>query len=80
MGHVDPSEWVQHSPDGPNHQQLLQSIHKQIQDKYEHGSDTLLTCDKHWLQKPIEVTLAYDPATQQQWLNSLAYTRERYHN
>ena len=69
-----------HSPEGPDHQQLLQSLREQIQDEYEYGSDTLLPRDQHWLQKPIEVILAYNPATQQQWLKSLEYARERYHN
>ena len=69
-----------HSPDGPDHQQLLESIREQIQDEYEYGSDDLLPRDKHWLRQPIETILAYDPATQQQWLKSLEYARERYHN
>ena len=38
-----------HSPDGPDHQQLLQTLHKKIQDKYDTGSDSLLNHDKHWL-------------------------------
>ena len=69
-----------HSLEGPDHQQLLQTLREQIQDEYDMGANSLLTCDKHWLQKPIETILAYDPLTQQQWLKSLEYARERYHN
>ena len=69
-----------HSPEGPNHQQLLNSLQEQIHEEYDYGQESLLPRDKHWLQKPIEVILAYDPATQQQWLKSLEYARERFHN
>ena len=71
---------VKHSPKGPNHQHLLQTLLKQIHDEYEYGPNSLLPHDKHWLQKPIETILAYDTATQQQWLKSLKHARERYHN
>ena len=80
MGHVGSPHWSQHSPKGPDHQQLLQMLHKQIHDEYEYRPNSLLPHDKHWLQKPIETILAYDTATQQQWLKSLEYARERYHN
>ena len=69
-----------HSPEGPDHQQLLQTLREQIQDEYNAGTDSLLNRDKHWFQKPIKTILAYDPSTQQQWLKSLKYARERYHN
>ena len=66
-----------HSPEVPDHQQLLQTLREQTQDEYDAGADSLLTHDKHWLQKPIETILAYNPSTQQQWLKSLEYAREQ---
>ena len=71
---------AKHSPEHPDHQNLLQTLQEQIHKEYDMGLDSLLTHDKHWLQKPIEIILAYDTVTQQQWLKSLEYARERYHS
>ena len=68
-----------HGPNGPDQQQLRQELRKQIQHEYSIRQNNLLPCDRHWLQQPIEMILKYDTPIQQQWIQSVAHTRERHH-
>ena len=69
-----------HGSDGPDQQQLKERLQDEIKDKYDYGLDGLLPHNHHWLNKPPEHMLQLHPATQQQWLSSIANARERYHN
>ena len=69
-----------HGSDGPDQQQLKERLQDEIKDEYDYGLDGLLPRDHHWLNKPLEHILQLHPATQQQWLSSIANARERYHN
>ena len=69
-----------HGSDGPDQQQLKERLQEEIEDEYNYGLDSLLPRNYHWLDKPLADMLKLNPATQQQWLSSIANARERYHN
>ena len=61
-------------------QQLKERLQEEIEEEYEQGTDDLLPCDHHWLEKPLADMLQLNTATQQQWLSSVANACDRYHN
>ena len=69
-----------HGSTGPNQQQLKERLPEEIEEEYDQGTDDLLPRYYHWLEKPLDDMLKLNPATQQQWLSSLANARDRYHN
>ena len=67
-----------HGPEGPDATELRDRLIHEIENEYKTGTTNPTHPRPPLALQTIEATLKLDPATQQQWLHSIAIARDRY--